>query len=562
MESQETKRMTRSFRLHELPVEVIASHIMPMLDIRDLVALDCARAWSCGVLHQEVKKLMPPLELPYDLDKAVARWLLAHGYGLKSCMFLYWSDGDTVAQRELLNDFAAQFHSEHLRLPNKHTLTGKFIRRCTTVYLAGLLTAIQMTEFCTNALNVTELSVTDAAIKAHPELLSHLPKVVPKLANLSCSWKSLHSALPSLAKMGTKLKRLYLKDYTADIDVNLITEVASLCPYIEHLGIEDYSVTKNELSADAVVLTFAAHCHNLKGVSVDSCQLSTPALRRLLVECRRLTVVTRRGTDWSAEDILTIAECGAEWADIPLHCALLGNLETYRAFFANLQSVQLIGDFLVSPSAAAAVSCMTALDSVSLFCNSAVGPGGLDVSAVLRAVTVTCRQLRKLSCTGPYNTDVHFATALAAVITNCIHLSHLDLKYEGTTTVAPMPQVLADAFTHSRRWVWLAIECYNVAECQLLPVVISLRWLVIFTLPKAADLTDAFLSALAQHCRDLAWLRVNSSALLTEPGLLQLMQRCRKLSHLELHRRSMSATTADALAAARRLYKLKVVVCN
>jgi hypothetical protein len=554
--------MTRSFRLHELPVEAIASHIMPMLDIRDLVALDCARAWNCGVLHQEVKKLMPPLELPYDLDKAVARWLLAHGYGLKGCMFLYWRGGDAVAQRKLLNDFAAQFHGVYLHLPNKHSLTGKFVRRCTTVYLENSLTTIQMTEFCTNALNVTELSVSDAAIKTHPELLSQLPKVVPKLAKLSCSWKSLHSALPSLAKMGTKLKELYLKDYTADIEANFITEVASLCPYIEHFGIADYSATKNELSADAVVLTFAAHCRNLKGVSVDNCQLSTPALRRLLVECRRLTVVTRRGTDWSAEDILTIAECGAQWASISLRCALLGNLEAYRAFFAHLQSVQLVGGFLVSPSAAAAVLCMTALESVFLYCYSSVDSGVVDVSAVLRAVAVTCRQLRKLSCNGPYNTDLHFATALAAVITTSIHLNYLDLEYEGTTTVAPMPQVLADAFTHSRRWVWLAIECYNVAECQLLPVVISLRWLVIFTLPKAADLTDAFLSALAQHCRDLAWLRVNSSALLTEGALLQLIQCCRKLSHLEVQRRSMSATTADALAAARRLYKLEVVVCN
>jgi hypothetical protein len=304
------------------------------------------------------------------------------------------------------------------------------------------------------------------------------------------------------------------------------------------------------------------HCRNLKGVSVDNCQLSTPVLRKLLVECRRLTVIARRGANWSAEDILTIAECGAQWASISLFGALLGNLETYRAFFANLQSVQLIGDFLVWPSAAAAVSYMTALESVFLYCYSSVDSGVVDVSAVLRAAAVTCRQLRKLSCNGPYNTDLHFATALAAVITTSIHLNYLDLEYEGTTTVAPMPQVLADAFIYNRRWVWLAIGCYNVAECQLLPIVASLRWLVIFTLPKAADLTDAFLSALAQHCRDLAWLRVNNSALLTEGALLQLIQRCRKLSHLEVHRRSMSTTTVDALAAARRLYKLEVVVCN
>jgi hypothetical protein len=254
-----------------------------------------------------------------------------------------------------------------------------------------------MTEFYTNALNVTELSVTDAAIKAHPELLSQLPKVVPKLAKLSCSWKSLHSALPSLAKMGTKLNGLHLKDYTADIEANFITEVASLCPYIEHFGIADYSATKNELSADAVVLTFAAHCRNLKGVSVDNCQLSTPVLRRLLVECRRLTVIARRGTNWSAEDILTIAECGSQWDDISLFGALLGNLEAYRAFFAHLQSVQLIGGFLVSPSAAAAVSCMTALESVLLSCYSAVGSGVVDVSAVLRAVAAPVHTI--LTCT-------------------------------------------------------------------------------------------------------------------------------------------------------------------
>jgi hypothetical protein len=88
----------------------------------------------------------------------------------------------------------------------------------------------------------------------------------------------------------------------------------------------------------------------------------------------------------------------------------------------------------------------------------------------------------------------------------------------------------------------------------------SLRWLDIVALPAAIGLTDAFLCALAQNCRDLSCLGIHSSAQVTKAGLIQLTERCRRLSHREVHRSSMTTATANALTGRKKMYKLEVTI--
>jgi hypothetical protein len=72
------KHVVSNFILSKLPVHVVASHVMPLLDLRDLVTLDSARAMNGGGLLQEVQSLMPLLRLPRKLDRFVAEWFLNH----------------------------------------------------------------------------------------------------------------------------------------------------------------------------------------------------------------------------------------------------------------------------------------------------------------------------------------------------------------------------------------------------------------------------------------------------------------------------------------------------
>jgi hypothetical protein len=67
----------------KLPVYVVASHIMIMLDIKDLVNAAIAGARDSGGVLQEVRSPMPPRMLPAFMDRSVGTLLLKHGYSLR-----------------------------------------------------------------------------------------------------------------------------------------------------------------------------------------------------------------------------------------------------------------------------------------------------------------------------------------------------------------------------------------------------------------------------------------------------------------------------------------------
>jgi hypothetical protein len=325
-----------------------------------------------------------------------------------------------------------------------------------------------------------------------------------------------------------------------------------------HRHIIGFSASETGLSADAIILAFAERCRNLKAVSVHFCHFSTAALRQLLRNCLDLTSIDGLRGQWSAADMLTVAECGARLGALVLDHALLGNLETYATLFAHLQNVELGAAFLVSASAATAVSCMPALQSVELRCGRRAG--AVNTSAVLRAIGGTCRQLRRLCCTGNYKINERFASSLALVLTHNSQFRSVRLSCHSVfhCVGTPMPQILVNVLAQCRNLEELTVGCYNVADLQMQAIVASTRYLNCCVVPVATELRDVFLSALAQHCRHLFHLNVSRSTRLTEAALVQVTQRCPRLTDLVVHCNSMSSATAAALNCSKRLYALTV----
>jgi hypothetical protein len=443
-----------SFRLQELPVHVIASHIMPMVDIKELVALDSTGAMTIGGVLQEARDLMPPIKLPHNLSRSVGIWLLEHGYSLKDCKLPSLEIDGAAGLAAVMEQYAKQLHDVHLDLPNKSVESPALISRVSKLSISHSVTCKQVEELCMNTCNVVELSVSSVAETAHPELLSQLLLGVPKLKKLWCGSENLSTALPALSHVGSKLKELLLTVCTTDSIAELIGGASTLFPNLEHLHIADYRNTRLSTDVEPV----------LSKVTIFGFLLTTHGLRRWLCKSRGLRSIAR-SSEWPAEDILAVAECGARLEAVPLHHALLGNLATYTTLFAHLQNVQFGHAFLISSCAAAAVSCMLALDSVHFYYGHTPAPASVDINAVLRAMAVSCRQLRKVLCSGHYMTD-SFASALAAVLTSNVHLERLDLSGNGSAT-APMPKALADALVQCRslQCLWWTATALTIARC-------------------------------------------------------------------------------------------------
>jgi hypothetical protein len=191
------------FCLPALPVDIIASYIMPMLTIKDLVVLDCAGAMIAGGVLRGAQTLMPPLTLPRSLNQSVVRWLLEHGYRVRNTLFPDWDSDEAAELRRIMEDFSGQFHDVRIYLPHKYLVTN-ILPRCSTVYIKetfGLITELSM-----NTLNPIHLSATSAVAGARSELFAQLSMVASKLTKLSYSCLSLSAALPLLASIGPQLQ--------------------------------------------------------------------------------------------------------------------------------------------------------------------------------------------------------------------------------------------------------------------------------------------------------------------------------------------------------------------
>jgi hypothetical protein len=273
------------------PVQVIASHITPLLDIKDLVALGCAGGVNFGGVLQEAQSLMPPITLPSNLDRSVRIWLLRHGYSLGGCVFLSWVADKETDLSSVAEHYCDQLYDIHLALPNDRIKAQKLFPHISKLDIRGPLVCGQIEKICLIACNIVELFATE---HAPPEQLSQLLRATPKLSKLSCTYACLPKVLPALRLMGTKLKELSLSTYTADGAVELITEVSALCRNLEYVCIVDQSTTRNSADVEPILAAFAEECCSLSKVTIIGYTLTAGALRQLLCKCRRL-----RSVDWS-----------------------------------------------------------------------------------------------------------------------------------------------------------------------------------------------------------------------------------------------------------------------
>jgi hypothetical protein len=538
-----------SLHLRGLPVDVIALQVTPMLDIKDFVALDTAGAMASSGALQEAQSLMQPIELPYTLNRSVGVWLLKHGYSLRGCTVRGVNEVATELT-SVMEQYSEQVHDVHLRLPNNRDETIKLLPRTSNLWISGPVTYEQIEELCLSAHKVTELSVDRVAGSAQPGLVSQLLWTVPKLRDLSCSCECLGTAIPALQFMGVKLRKLSLTACTTNTSAELFAEVSSLCPNLEVISIATYGLTQNQLDIEAVLVTLAKNCRFLNRVSLYSNKLSTRGLRQLLCKCHSLRFLDWCG--WTALDILAAAECDARLDAIDLWHPLAGGLVTYSTLFTHLQHVHLGRGFLGSPSAAAAVSCMCNLRSVEIVCGNSAAVV-VDIGAVLQAL---------VSCHGNYMVDIRFATALATILRSNRGITSLWLTDYGREEAiyTPIPAVLAKALVQCCNMQVLTIDCYNVTDHQMLPVLASMRRLSDCVIAATTKLSDAFFLTLTQHCRDLAALNVLRCTGYTEAALVQLIRRSHKFSSVAVHRSCLSHATEAALSAEKRLYKLYILV--
>jgi hypothetical protein len=229
--------------LQGLPVQVIASHITPLLDIRDLVALGCAG----GVNLQEAQSLMPPIKLPSNIDRSVGIWLLKRGYSLRGCVFLSWAGDKATDLSSVAELYCEQLYDVHLALPNDRIEAQKLFPQISKLDLRGPLVCGHIEKLCLIACNIVELFATE---HAPPEQLSQLLRATPKLSKLSCTYACLPKMIPALRLMGKKLKELSLSTYTA--------EVVSSLQHLRELVLE-----KCDAVTDAVLKAIAEHAANL-----------------------------------------------------------------------------------------------------------------------------------------------------------------------------------------------------------------------------------------------------------------------------------------------------------
>jgi hypothetical protein len=195
----------------------------------------------------------------------------------------------------------------------------------------------------------------------------------------------------SLVHVLSWLTALSLLNYGGRISAELYHAIASVCPNLKSFVVGHPGRQRSDV--DAVILAIGKHCQRLEELSFVGCKITRSTLRALLNSFCKLRTVRHYDGEWSAEELMVIAECGARLESISVQHALLGDVETYSMLFSRLRYVWLLPDFILSPASLPAVLLMRSLLRVSLSC-----VGVADVSSVLHSVADTCIQLQELRC--------------------------------------------------------------------------------------------------------------------------------------------------------------------
>jgi hypothetical protein len=536
----------------DLPIDAIALFIMSMLGIKDFVALDNAGALRTNPALREAQTRMQPILMP-RCKVFVTRWLLTKGYHVKGCTFSDDNSRESSELRTLIVRYSGQLHDISLEVSVQHSqVTTGVLDRCSRICINEPLKLGQIRDLCLHTSNLYELSIKGAAAAIQTDLLRLVVPAAPRLSALSIDCDGLQfGTCAILESMGNRLTALSLLNYSGRISEELYHAIATVCPNLKSFVVGHSGRQRSDV--DAVILAIGQHCQRLEELSFVGCKISRSTLRVLLNSCCKLRTVRHYNGEWSAEELLVIAECGARLESISIQHALLGDVETYSTLFAHLRYVWLLPDFVLSPAALSAVLLMRSLLRVSLSCG-----GVTDVSSVLLSVADTCVQLQELRCHNLQPVNNTFSTALRAVLTKCKSLHHLRLNVQWPALGVAMPRRLAEALANCHTLRSCTLGCYKLTDEQILLLAPSLPGLVSLEVAVSTALTDASILSIAQYCRKLWWLNVSGSTHITVEVLERLTQRCRRLCYLYVHRHCMSAATAATLCAEDRLESLHI----
>jgi hypothetical protein len=527
----------------DLPIDAIAFFIMPMLGIKDFVALDNAGALRTNPALREAQTRMQPILMP-RCKVFVTRWLLTKGYHVKGCTFPDDNSRESRELRTLIVRYSGQLHDISLEVSVQHRqVTTGVLDRCSRICINEPLKLGQIGDLCLHTSNLYELSIEGAAAAIQTDLLRLVVPVAPRMGALSIDCDSLQfGTCAILESMGNRLTALSLLNYSGRISEELYHAIATVCPNLKSFVVGHSGRRRSDV--DAVILAIGKHCQRLEELSFVGCKITSSTLRVLLNSCCKLRTVRHYNGEWSAEELMVIAECGAR---------LLGDVERYSTLFEHLRYVWLLPDFILSSASLSAVLLMRSLLRVSLSC-----VGVADVSSVLHSAADTCVQLQELRCHNLQPLNNRFSTALRAVLTNCKSLHDLRLNAQRPALGVGMPRRLAEALASCHTLRSCTLGCYKLTDEQILLLAPSLPGLVSLEVAVSTALTDASILSIAQYCRKLWWLNVSGITHFTAEALERLTQRCRRLCYLYVHRHCMSAATAATLCAEDRLESLHI----
>lgn len=541
-----------SFPLALLPAEVVSVHIVPLLAIKDLVRIDCAIVTCSMSFWQDVVR-QTHVRFSDLSTVREAEWLLNGGYKLEEINLLESNQSLKV----LMMNHAHQIRKVHLALPDPgFEDSPQIIGLCSRVTIQARLSLPELQSLTQHAANITDLTV----LTDDNSLADFMTAAGTRLTKLSIRYGMFSEKLLSLIEaVGPQLLDLHLE--VPGLAPEIMCGLVAKFPNLQKLWASNgrRRVGDEGVNADSWLYAVSQHCIKLRDLRVMEWTFTLPALRAVLRGCRQLRDFAHNASTIRAPDLLqAYAECDAQLEDVEIRCALRGDVTHYQELFGRVRTCSFGESFLQSTDACTAAGYMRSLESVYL--------ESAEVAAtkrVLRALLRHAPRLHSLFMSAALLKHPEISVVAAELLTHRA-MQRVTLYGGESFRVLQLPVGLSDALASAEhgRLLSLRVCGFSVTDQQLLPIIRSNPRLETLQLPKATTLTDATVSAIAEHCRNLKDLNVHQAHKLTEAALVRLFQRCHRLTTMYVSDRAMSLATAAALCAEDRIWPVCVKPVN
>jgi hypothetical protein len=572
--------------LLDIPADVMAAKLFPLLSGQDVVRLDSA--YLAHHFRQASRKVFDvcapvPLQLytsrEFELEYAAWGWFwkrslpfvpspnkrriheLAKMIGYEHLVYGYvhidyWGDVDPMTIGRVLSEpslvqkvsqLSVSFFrsAEDMILRNLQVFTNLdslWVEYPETLSDELLLAMLQMAAPLKEIALGGEVHVTDTMLEA---LMRHAPTLMStRLTPFGATSLNLYRFYAQCKNLHTLNLSCGFEPWTCrftPVPASAVTAIATGCPRLRTVwvGLVDHGV-------DALTV-FATHCPELQSMSgMTSLYLTDAGLAALTGNC--VNFVKLQSTYWAVTDETVVHAAQALLARLQ-HVALFELTEseysdTYSrtlvkavAYMCDLQTFHLTGsDPTVRLQALLALKC-TKLRSVLLTCEDRCNDPA--VGEAIAAVASRNPLLEKLRWTGHGWISVGNGWlsdgALVTIAASCPLLQELYV------------QEAAASFLTDASLMALAQGCPKLTVVQGL---------------SGPALTDASVIALADHCPRLTRVNLKHSPLVTEAALTTLVQRCLELQQIHVCANSMDASAMSRISAAHTgsaSYSLSVI---